>query len=97
MSRHADVGGPSWDWRLRYRGVASASRALGKEAAAVDPLSSGNRVTYVHELDVAVDERIEHRHDVVAREREDALDAGVLQGTYEDIGAAHAAVDSRLG
>ncbi len=45
-------------------------------------------VTHVDEIDARVERRIEDRHDVVARQREDALHAGEREGRDERVRAA---------
>ena len=50
----------------------------------------GRLVPRVHEVEPDVERRVEHGHDVVAREREDVPHARVGERAYQGVGAAHA-------
>jgi len=45
-------------------------------------------VPHVDEIETRVERRVEHRHDMIARQREHALAAEPRQGSSDDVGAA---------
>ncbi len=63
-------------------------RLAGEAAPSVGHVHRGRLVTHVHDRQRGVERRIEHRHDVVAREREEMPHAGARQRFCDQIGAA---------
>ena len=72
-------------------GAASDQRHAGFAGEArmrVGHVHTSGFVARVDQPDAALEQRIEQRHDVVARERIDGVDACALQGVDQHVGTA---------
>ena len=65
-------------------------RLAGDARPRVGHVHGGGFVPRMHEVEPDVQRRVEHRHDVIARQREDVPHARVGERADQDIGAAHA-------
>ena len=60
----------------------------GQPPPGVGHVDAGSLVPDMHDIDARRDQRVEHRHDVVARQGEDPADAEIFERLRDDVGSA---------